>query len=881
MAGRPKVLLVGWDSADWNVAHPLIDRGEMPMLRRLVEGGVCGNLRTLEPMLSPMLWTSIATGKRAYDHGILGFTDVEPLTGRVQPVTAGSRRCRAVWDILAAQGLSCHVLGWFATHGGQIPGGSVVSNAYTAPTAGPGQEWPPAPRGTYWPEANAEALDALRVSPEDIDGDIVGQFIPRWAEIDVEQDNRPNRLRVHLAEAFSIQAAACWTLQNTDWDFTAVYFRAIDELAHYFMPYHPPRVDGVPEHEFGLYREVMNAAYRLHDLMLARLIALAPPDTHVVIVSDHGFHCDHLRPKFTPKVPAGITVWHREHGLLAGAGPQFARDRLLHGASLLDVTPTLLHLYGLPVGADMEGKVLLDAFAEPQPPSTVPTWEDGSAPPAVTAMSEAESHALLDQFEALGYLESSTGNASEDAAATDRENRWALARAFLDGGRLAQALPLLEDLCAEHPGRTDFLQTLARTQTGLGLLDEAAATIDGVLETFANAGPAALLRAQVALERRDAATALAWLEKARTASSSEPRFWRQLGFTLVQLHRWPEAQQAFERLAGLSPDDAHAQLGLAACHLNLQRPQQAVDAALAAISLNFTLVRAHFVLARALLRQRELPRAEQALRAAIRLAPHFAHGHQLLARLCHLTGRDEESAQHHARRMAILAERRQQPARVAQLRDEARERAAQRARAPAPLPEAPPLAPMDITIVSGMPRSGTSLMMQLLDAGGHPVLSDQVRAADENNPRGYYEFEAIRELPRNPQVLADAGDRAVKVISALLPSLPRQHRYKVIFMRRPLEEIARSQHRMRFGNQGDPADIAAKVVPLLDKHLDATLSLLRAAPQVDLLEIDYPGLIRDPAPALAQVVDFLGAEALPRAAAMAGVIDAGLHRQRV
>jgi predicted AlkP superfamily phosphohydrolase/phosphomutase/tetratricopeptide (TPR) repeat protein len=878
---RPKVLLIGWDSADWKIIHPLVDRGEMPMLRRVIEGGVCGNLRTLDPMLSPMLWTSIATGKRAYDHGVLGFAEVEPLSGRVRPVTAASRRCRAVWDILAAQGLRCHVLGWFASHGGQIPGGGVISNLFTAPTAPPGAAWPPAPRGTIWPEDNADVLNALRVSPEDIDGATVGLFIPRWSEIDLAQDNRPNRLRVHLAEAFTIQAAACWTLEHTEWDFTAVYFRAIDELAHHFMPFHPPRIDGVPEREFELYREVMNGAYRLHDLMLARLIALAPPETHVVLVSDHGFHSDHLRPKFVPKIPAGITVWHREHGIFAGAGPQFARDQLIHGAGLLDVTPTLLHLFGLPIGADMEGKVLLEAFAEPRPPASVPTWEDAAVMPVASVMSEQESRALLEQFADLGYVDKPSGNPSEDAASTARENQWTLARALLDGGRPSLALPVLEDLCAASPARTDFGQTLARCQTRLGLLDAAAATIDAMLETFASVGPAAILRAQVALERGDAAGSLAWLEQARESTSSEPRFWRQLGYALIQLRRWADAQEAFERLASLSPDDAPAHLGLATCHLHRQRPEQAVEAALTAVSLEFTLARAHFVLARALVRLRDLRGAEQALRTALRLAPTLDQAHQLLATLCRVTSRWDEFLIHQAARIAILKGRDEQTGRVAQLRDESRQRAALRDRAPAPTLAAAPLEPLDITIVSGLPRSGTSLMMQLLEAGGHPLLTDGTRAADENNPRGYYECEAIRELPRNPSVLAAAADRAVKIVSALLPHLPRQHRYKVLFMRRPLEEIARSQHRMRFGAPGDAAEIAAKVVPLLDKHLTATLDLLHSSPQVSLLEVDYQALIRNPAPVLAQLVNFLGPVTLPHADLMAAVVDARLHRQRM
>lgn len=879
-SSRPKVLLVGWDSADWKIIHPLVDRGEMPMLRRIIEGGVCGKLRTLDPMLSPMLWTSIATGKRGYDHGVLGFTEVDPLSGRVQPVTAASRRCRAVWDILAAQGLRCHVLGWFASHGGQIPHGSVVSNLYPVPTAPPGKEWPPAPRGTIWPEEHADALNALRVSPEDIDGNTVSLFIPRWGEIDLEQDRRPNRLRVHLAEAFSIQAAACWTLEQTEWDFVAVYFRAIDELAHHFMPYHPPRTDGVPEREFELYREVMNGAYRLHDMMLARLLALAPRETHVVLVSDHGFHSDHLRPKFVPKIPAGITVWHREHGIFAGAGPRFARDELLHGAGLLDVTPTLLHLFGLPIGADMEGKVLLEAFADPQPPTSVPTWEDGVMAPVASVMSEAESLVLLEQFAALGYVEQSSGNPSEDSALTARENQWTLARVLLDGGRHRQALPILEDLYAASPGRTDFAQLLARCQTHLGLLEEAATTLDATLETFANTSMVALLRAQMALERQDAIGSLAWLEQARESTDTDPRFWRQLGYSLVELSRWPAAQEAFEKLVSLSLDDAHAHLGLAICHLYQKRPEQASEAALAAISLEFTLPRAHFVLARALVQMRDFPRAEQALRTVLRLAPAFAQAHQLLAVIYRVTNRRDESVHHQATRFAIIEGRKDQAGRVAQLREESRLRAAKRV--PVPAPAAPAaVEPLDITIVSGLPRSGTSLMMQLLEAGGHPLLTDNARAADENNPRGYYECEAIRDLPRNPDLLAAAANRAVKIISALLPHLPRQHRYTVLFMRRPLEEIARSQHRMRFGSPGDPADIAAKVVPLLDKHLTATLDLLRGSPQVRLLEIDYPALIRDPAPVLAQLANFLGPATLPHADAMAAVIDARLYRQQV
>ena len=115
----------------------------------------------------------------------------------------------------------------------------------------------------------------------------------------------------------------------------------------------------------GLYRHVVEAAYQFHDLMLGTLLQLAPPDTTVIICSDHGFHSDHRRPAQIPNEPAGPAVEHRDLGMFLIAGPGIRRDHLIHGASVLDVTPTVLTLFGLPVGEDMDGKVLLATRTKP------------------------------------------------------------------------------------------------------------------------------------------------------------------------------------------------------------------------------------------------------------------------------------------------------------------------------------------------------------------------------------------------------------------------------------------------------------------------------------------------------------------------------------
>lgn len=114
-----KVLLIGWDAADWRVIHPLLEAGKMPALQGLIERGVMGNLATLHPVLSPMLWTSIATGKRPYKHGILGFSEPTPDGTRVRPVSSRSRKTKALWNILHQKGLKSHVIAWWPSAPGR------------------------------------------------------------------------------------------------------------------------------------------------------------------------------------------------------------------------------------------------------------------------------------------------------------------------------------------------------------------------------------------------------------------------------------------------------------------------------------------------------------------------------------------------------------------------------------------------------------------------------------------------------------------------------------------------------------------------------------------------------------------------------------------
>ena len=893
---RQKLLLIGWDSADWKIVHPLLDSNELPGLARLVETGTSGNLTTLEPQLSPMLWTSIATGKMAYHHGVPGFTEVDPGTGAVVPVSAATRKCRTLWEIFQSRGLRSHVVSWFATHGEEDHSGCVVSNMFChVANTQPGQdpaEWPLPPPGTYWPADLAATMNDLRVSPHDIDpDDLLRLFVPEAHTIDQKKDRRLWALAEKLAEACSAHNAATHLLEtDPDWDFMAVYYRTVDEISHLFMPYHPPRMEGIPEADFELYKQVVTGIYKLHDLFLCRLMQLAGPDTAIVLVSDHGFHSDHLRPKFTPRVPAGITVWHRPQGVFIASGPGFKRDELVYGARLLDVAPTILHWFGLPVGADMEGRVLADIFDGPRRPvETVPTWETlGSTRKARKSLGAGADKALLEQFVALGYIDEIPADPGQAATETNRENDWNIARACMYGTRYAEALPLLENCFHAAPFRTDYAQVLATCQMQLGLLDEADATVAKAAETFGRTEQADLVRASIAIQKEDFHAALEALERVRENSPGEVQLQLMLAQSYLALRRFSDAETAARAVIATDPHNAQAFLVLARSFLHADRAEEAADAAAESIGLQFGNPQGHFLLGAALASQEQFEAAVRPLENCLHLAPRFLRAQRLLARVYRRLGQPQRAALCESQAFAGLHDLRQeQAAAEAAVREQAGARAAARAEKDRicqieidrQKAEYDAIEPKDFLIVSGLPRSGTSLMMQVLRAGGIEPLTDAKRAADEDNPEGYWEWDDIKKLPKNPRLIEAAEGKVVKVISALLPNLPGKHRYTIIYMVRPTEQVVNSQWAMLARKGSQPKSEKKHLIEVQEHHSRQIREVLKKSERVTLLEVSFPDLVADPEPVIAKLAELLPRRFTP-GPAVAACVKPQLFRNR-
>jgi tetratricopeptide (TPR) repeat protein len=922
----------------------------MPHLARLVERGVMGNLATLQPMLSPMLWTSIATGKRPYKHGVHGFAEVAPETGDVRPVSALSRTTKAVWNILHQQGKTCHVIGWWPSHPVEPLRGVMVSDHYKTATAAVDAPWP-MPAGTVHPPEAAADLADLRIHPLEIEGDMLRSFVPRAPEIDQAADQRLHTLAKLVAECATLHAAATHALATRpDWDFAAVYHDAIDHFCHAFMRYHPPRLDWVSEEDFALYSRVVQAAYVFHDTMLGVMLQLAGDDVTVLLVSDHGFHPDHLRPRTLPNEPAGPAAEHRPFGIFVAAGPGIRSDALVPAASILDITPTVLSLFDLPIGRDMDGQPLAAIYEHAPAIRFIDSWDDVPGDAAtLDRVAEAGSEAaaaVIRQLADLGYIDALPENKQQAVEQTIREERWNLAQALADGGLLEEAATQLGDLWDRWPDEGRFGVALLRHQIGLGRLVEARDTF-ALLATRKRAAMAraaeelaklleeirrdqglppaepgradegidhgklpreqsgalrrlrgragvnpftfAFLEGSLLAAERRYPEALAAFDRAQGAQAAQqPSLLLERAEVLLAMRRPAEAEAEFQGVLAIDPVNPAARYGLARAAFARGDHTRAAEEARGAIGCRYHFPRAHLLAGVASWRCGAIAEAEQFLRTAVALQPLFPTGHRMLARfLARMRGDLAGSLEHS--RLAAESRRLFQQARAGVL---PQGRHVAEIRQTLGRPQAFPLhAPFTarpeecVVIVTGLPRSGTSMLMQMLAAGGWPVLADDLRLADENNPRGYLEFEPVKRLAADASWIDSARGRAVKIVSPLVRQLPRGDQappYLVVHMRRPVAEVVASQRAMlaRDGRPGAAVPDEA-LVATFERQLVASrtfLAHLESTGRARVLDIHYHEAVADPVTTAARLAELLG-ESFDGTAAAAAV-DASLHRTR-
>ena len=668
-----RVLLIGWDAADWQILHPLMEAGKMPVFRRLVEYGTSGKVSTLQPPLSPILWNSIATGKRADKHGILGFMEPKPDGTGIRAVRSTSRRAKAIWNILSQSGLRSSVVNWYASHPAEPIAGTIFTNRLTNDVLGDDGDLAPMPSVAVHPPELLDLAEDLRVHPGEI---TLKQLL---AFFDVHhlpdpQDPRFASLAHTLAQTSTTHNAATWLAARDDWDLLAVYYDAIDHIGHTFIEYHPPAMAHVSAEEAAIFGQVVTGIYRFHDMMLGALLDLAGPEATVILLSDHGFYNDHLRPAVAehfrdPKKKLSTEMnpmsWHRPHGVLVAAGKAIKHDELVHGASLLDVAPTVLALLGLPVPEDMDGQALTRIFAEAVEPARIPSYEPPHPQDGVHRDLPAEesdpfaARQALRQLAELGYIELSADmDAERLLLETERDRRHNLAHVLLATGRGAEGISLLKELIAERDN-PDLRCQVALILANLGRPAEAEEALSRLPAEKLTAPLPRLVLGQVRLAQGRLDEAQALLEPLGREEFPLSYLYNALGQVYARRAMLVEAEAAFRRALERDGDNAEAHDSLGSVLRRTGRFEEAVFEHTRSIALQHNRPGTHAHLGIALARTGQFDWAIRAFEVAVELAPNFAFAHRCLMHLYRRVKNNEAKAREHFNRGVAL--RRQAP----------------------------------------------------------------------------------------------------------------------------------------------------------------------------------------------------------------------------
>lgn len=657
-----RVMLIGWDAADWTFLTPLLDAGRMPNLSRLIARGASGKIATLQPVLSPILWTSIATGKRGDKHGILGFVEPTPDGQGIRPVSSTSRGVKAIWNLLSQQGRRSVVVNWFASHPAEAIRGAVVSDRFSASVA----SGRPFDALSFHPPDLSAIMEQLRVDEGALTPAQMQPFF--LSRLPGPDDPRLGGLARQIARCASVHNAATYLAEAEEWDFLCVYYDTIDHVGHGFAEYGAPRMAHVSEEDFDTFRHVMESTYEYHDLMLGRWLEIAGEDTLVILLSDHGFfHGEgrplaeraHLSGERLPGVSQNPLVWHRFHGVFAACGPGVKADFLVHGATLLDVAPTIFTALGLPIPEDFEGTALDQIFVTPPPARVGPSLEaphSGDGVHRGVAAEETDPWAAqqaMAQLAELGYIEPPGADLSRQMAKLHEGRDSHLAQIHYSAGRFETALALLRPLAAREPDPS-YRCRVAMCLLTLDRIDEAAAVLEEVRAGAPHFVLAELLTGQTALLRGEQDRAEAIFKKLQASESQMPTMHNMMATFYLRAERWLDAATLFERALEADPDmpDAHDGLGVAWRHLG--RLEDSVYEHMRAASLQHDRPQTHVNLGISFALTRQYDWAIRAFTVAAKLAPHEPYPHRCLARIYRRLKPDREKAREHLLRSRAL-----------------------------------------------------------------------------------------------------------------------------------------------------------------------------------------------------------------------------------
>lgn len=568
----PPVLFLGLDGADWQLLDPYLRKGTMPNLAALAKEGRTGVLATIQPPLSPLVWTTMMTGASPLEHGILDFTRRNPRTGTEEPITREERRVPAVWNLADLVGRSSAIFGMWATWPAEPVRGLMVADrffSFTSKDRPPGIVHPP----DREPWAR-QTLD--RVESETVYDDL-HEYLP-WLDRAAydEAVARPDpyahpvsALRRILVETRAYDALARSWLEKETPDLTVLYFQGTDTIGHVFAPYAPPRQPGISEDDFERYQHVPELYFAEVDRLLGAWRQWA--DEHgavLMIASDHGFLWGDGRPQNLESAKAATAgLWHRDEGIYLLKGPGIEAGE--RGRGRVDqVCATLLALLGLPPGEDIAGPPLPGSpVLDDKPVDYRARWKPAPIPDLPSTGGQEE----VAKLRALGYLGSDSGRGSGTRTPASYNNEGLLLR---QAGRTDEAARAFERAVALAPNQASALWNLSE------LLEskDRDRSDDLLIQAVESGLPNGAERLLGRVRQSDPDRRLRLLDRALAVRPDEPKLWLARGQTRFERKDCRPALTDFEKAASLAPTERLAWNGAGLASLCLEDPAGAARA---------------------------------------------------------------------------------------------------------------------------------------------------------------------------------------------------------------------------------------------------------------------------------------------------------------
>jgi len=405
---RAPVIWLGLDGLDWDLLDRLAAEGRMPNWKRLTAEGYTARLKAYVPILSPVIWTTLATGVGPDVHRVLDFQEVDPRTGQKVPISGFSRAVPAIWNVASGAGVSVGVVGWWGTHPAEEVKGFFVSD-HASPILFEGL----AKQGVAYPASLSAGVEQIAAR----EGQVTDEELARFVDVPASEiaDARasgqglrnPIIALARTVAATRIESRIARELYDRNLpDLMMLYLEGTDVIGHIFASYVPPKLACVSDGDYARYHRAVDEYYALVDRLLGQWMRRAEEDGATLIVnSDHGFKWAEDRSCLRDSLnPSTASFWHRLDGVFAAWGARVRRGSERGTATVFDVEPTVAALLGLPVDRRASGGVVRGAF----PDLPAPARKDLASVPvrrlAAEQMSETEATEYTKKLMALGYL---------------------------------------------------------------------------------------------------------------------------------------------------------------------------------------------------------------------------------------------------------------------------------------------------------------------------------------------------------------------------------------------------------------------------------------------------------------------------------------------